>query len=132
MPKRVLELGTFCSRERYLNRSAKCTDWKRCKGTPYHKNTNRNDQLILDVISECDLINLTTKYTKHSGKLWTFKYPNGSKAKLADILVNKKWKNSALNCDAYNTFHAIGSDHRPATTKIRLSLRVDRIKNTKL
>ena len=30
------------------------------KGTPYHKNTNRNGQLLLDVISECDLINLTT------------------------------------------------------------------------
>ena len=27
-----------------------------CKGSPYHKNTNRNGQLLLDVISECDLI----------------------------------------------------------------------------
>ena len=35
----------------------------------------------------------------------------------------KKWKNSALNCEAYNTFCSVGSDHRVVTAKIRLSLR---------
>ena len=80
-----------------------------CKGTPYHDTTNRNGQLLLDVINECDMINLTTKYCKRIGKLWTFTYPNGSKAQLDHILINKKWKNSALNCEAYNTFFAIGN-----------------------
>ena len=41
---------------------------------------------------------------------------------LDHILINKKWKNSALNCEAYNTFNAICS---------ALLLRANRIKNTK-
>ena len=41
-----------------------------CKGTPYHEITNRNGQLLLDISSQCDLINLTITYTKRSSKLW--------------------------------------------------------------
>ena len=39
-------------------------------------------------------------------------------------MINKKWRNSTLNREAYSSFIAVGSDHRIATAKIRLSLRM--------
>ena len=37
--------------------------------------------------------------------------------------MNKKWKNSAMNCEAYFSFKGVFTDHRIVTAKIRLSLR---------
>ena len=37
--------------------------------------------------------------------------------------MNKKWKNSAMNCEANSTFEGVSSDHRIVTAKLRLSLR---------
>ena len=98
---------------------------------PFKFTITTTTTLLLDVINECNMINLSTKCCKRIGKLWTFTYPNGAKAQLDHILINRKWKNSALNCEAYNTFHAICSDHRPLTAKIRLSLRINKINKTK-
>ena len=39
------------------------------------------------------------------------------------VLINKKWKNSAMNCEAYSSVEGVSSDHRIHTAKIRLSLR---------
>ena len=36
--------------------------------------------------------------------------------------MNKKWNNSALNCEAYSSFDGVSSDHRIVTAKIQLSL----------
>ena len=33
--------------------------------------------------------------------------------------MNKKWKNSAINCEAYSSFEGVSSDHRIFTAKIR-------------
>ena len=41
------------------------------------------------------------------------------------ILINKKWINSALNCEAYSSFHTAQSDHRIVTANVRLSLRAN-------
>ena len=70
---------------------------------------------------------LNTNYQKREGKLWTYTYANNSKAQIDYVLINKKWKNSAINCEAYSSFEGVSSDHRIVTAKIRLSLR----KNTK-
>ena len=40
-----------------------------------------------------------------------------------NVLINKKWKNSAMNCEVYSSFEGVSSDHRIVTAKIRLSLR---------
>ena len=41
-----------------------------------------------------------------------------------DILKwRKKWRNSLLNAEAYNTFASVGSDHRIVSARVRLSLR---------
>lgn len=34
----------------------------------------------------------------------TFTYANDTKTKLDHILKNKMWKNSAISCQAFNTF----------------------------
>ena len=53
-------------------------------------------------------------------------YANGTKAQLDDILINKKWKNSAIDCATYNTSHLVSSDHKFVTIKCRLCLRVNK------
>ena len=63
------------------------------------------------------------KLSKREGKLWTYKYPNNTKAQIDYIFINKKWHNSALNCKAYSSFEGVSTDHRIVTAKIRLSLR---------
>ena len=48
---------------------------------------------------------------------------NGRKTQIDFILVNRKWKNSVHNVEAYNTFCSLGGDHRLVSAKIHLSLR---------
>ena len=59
---------------------------------------------------------------KREGKLWTDTCTNNSKAQIDYVLINKKWKNSTMNCEAYSSFEIASSDHRIVTAKIRLSL----------
>ena len=63
-----------------------------------------------------------TNYQKREGKLWTYMYANNSKAQIDYVFINKKWKNSAINCEAYSSFKGVSSDHRIVTAKIRLCL----------
>ena len=93
------------------------------KGSVYNKNTNENGQLLLNYVLECNLKPLNTSFKKREGKLWTHTSPSGAKCQIDYIVINNKWKNSALNCEAYNTFCSVGSDHRIVTAKTRLSLR---------
>ncbi|XP_071942763.1 craniofacial development protein 2-like [Antedon mediterranea] len=88
----------------------------------YHYETNRNGQYLQDFADENDLISLNTNFQKKPSKLWTHTYPHGMKAQLDYMLVNKKWINSIVNSEAYNTFEGVSSDHRIVSTKIRLSL----------
>ena len=46
---------------------------------------------------------------KDKSKLLTFTYPNGTRAQLDHIMINKKWKNSALDCQAYNIIYPNGT-----------------------
>ena len=72
---------------------------------------------------EDSLTCLNTNYQKRKGKLWTYTYANNNKAQRDYVFINKKWKNSAMNCEAYSSFEGVSSDHRIVTAKIRLSLR---------
>ena len=63
-------------------------------------------------------------FEKRRGKRWTFQdRTTGTLRQLDYILVRRKWRNSILNSEAYNTFCSVGSDHRVVSAKIRLSLR---------
>ena len=53
-------------------------------------------------------------------------HPNGSKSQIEFIMINKKWINSALNCEAYNTFEAVYSDHRIIRASIKISFRANK------
>ena len=97
----------------------------------YHNKTNRNGKLLNDFAIENRLMCLNTNFQKKAGKRWTHTYPTGDKAQLDYLFINNKWKNSVLNCEAYNTFVGVKSDHRIVTAKVRLSLRKN-IKKTSI
>ena len=88
-----------------------------------HNTSNRNGQHVTDFMIENRLSCLNTNYQKREGKLWTYTYTNNRKAQIDYVLINKKWKNSAMNSEAYSSFEGVSSDHWIVTTKIRLSLR---------
>ena len=88
-----------------------------------HDSSNRNDEHLIDFSLENRLTYLNTKFQKIKGKLWTYTDANNAKAQIVYILINKKWNNSTLNCEAYSAFVGVSSDHRTVTAKIRLSLR---------
>jgi hypothetical protein len=89
----------------------------------FHNDTNRNGEYMTEMANEKNLIITNTYFHKKKGKLWTYISPGGNKLQLDYILVRKKWRNSVLNTEAYNTFASVGSDHRIVSTRIRLSLR---------
>ena len=88
-----------------------------------HNASNRNGQHLIDFKIENRLTCLNTNFQKREGKLWTYTYANKSKAQIDYVLINGKWKNSAMNCEAYSSFEGVSSDHRIVTAKVRLSLR---------
>ena len=86
-----------------------------------HNSSNRNGEHLTDFPQEIRLTCLNTKFQKRKGRLWTYTYANNAKAQIEYILINKKWNNSALNCEAYSSFKGVSSDHWIVTAKIRLS-----------
>ena len=78
--------------------------------------------MLSDFEVEANLVCLNTRFEKDRNKQWTHIYPNGVKAQLDYIFINKKWINSAMNCQPYNSFRSVYSDHRIVTSDIRLSL----------
>ena len=97
----------------------------------YHKITNRNGNMLSNFMKEQNLLPLNTRFRKCSGQKWTHTSPNGAKTQLDYIIINKKWKNSAIDCRAYNTFEGVKSDHRIVVAKLRLSLRANTSKSSR-
>ena len=88
-----------------------------------HNTSNRNGPHITDFIIENRLTCLNTNFRKREGKLWTYTYANKNKVQIDDVFINKEWKNSTMNCEAYSSFEGVSSDHRIVTAKIRISQR---------
>ena len=98
--------------------------WKNRNNKYSLQNTsNRNGQHLIDFMIENRLTCLNTNFQKRVGKLWTYTYANKSKAQIDSVFINRKWRNSAMNCEAYSSFEGVSSDHRIVTAKVRLSLR---------
>ena len=89
----------------------------------YHTETNRNGEKLMDMITEYNLSATNTTFMNKSNRLWTFQYPNGSKAQLDYILIRKKWVNSVQSSRVYSSFNSVLSDHRIVSARIQLSLR---------
>ena len=49
--------------------------------------------------------------------------PTHTRTQIDYVFMNKKWKNSVMNCEAYSSSEGVSSDHRIVTANIRLSLR---------
>ena len=90
---------------------------------PYSHTTNNNGEYLMDLLAETGLEASNTRFRKKPGKMWTYVDPNGKKRQLDFILFLKKWANSMKNCQAYNSFGNVGSDHRIVTAEIKLSFR---------
>ena len=88
-----------------------------------HNTSNRNGQHLTDFMIENRLACLNTNYQKREGKLLTYTYANNTKAQIDYVLINKKWKNSAMNCEGYSSFEGVSTDHRIVTAKILLNNR---------
>ena len=73
----------------------------------FHKETNRNGIRLQQFLIENHLYCLKTQFQRRKGDLWTHVCPNGVKAQLDFILINKKWVISAHNCEAYNSFERV-------------------------
>ena len=86
-----------------------------------HNSSNRNGQHLIDLMIENRLICLNTNFQKREGKLWTGTYANNTKAQIDYVFINKKWKNSTVNCKAYSSFMGVSSNHWIVTAKIQLS-----------
>ena len=83
-----------------------------------HNTSNRNGQHLTDFMIENRLTCRSTNYQKREGKLWTYINANNTKAQVDYVFINKKWKNNAMNCEAYSSFEGVSSDHRIVTAKI--------------
>ena len=87
-----------------------------------HNVSNRNGQHLTDFTIENRLTCLNTNFQKREGKLWTHMYANNTKAEIDYVFINKKWKNSAINCEAYSSYMGVSSSDQIVTAKTRLSL----------
>ena len=82
-----------------------------------HNSSNRNGQHLTDFTIENRLTCFNTNFQKREGKQWTYTYPNTTKAQIDYVFINKKWNNSALNCEVYSSFESVSFDHRIVTAK---------------
>ena len=90
-----------------------------------HSETNRNGKYLAETMTEHGLLAVNTQFRKKQGKRWTYQDRcTGMKRQLDYILVRRKWRNSVLNAEPYNSFCTVGSDHRVVSMKVRLSLRI--------
>ena len=96
-----------------------------------HNSSNINGKYVNDFSLIKRLTCLNNKFKKRKGGKIINTYPYNSKAQLDYILINKKWINSTLNCEAYSSFEGVSSDHRIVTAKICLSLHRNKIETIK-
>ena len=75
-----------------------------------HNTSNRNGQHLTDFMIENKLKFLNTNFQMREGKLWTYTYANNTKTQIDYVFINKKWKNSAMNCKTYSSFENVSSD----------------------
>ena len=87
-----------------------------------HNTSNRNGPHLTHFLIENTLTCLNKNFQKREGKLWTYTHVNNNKTQIDYVFINKNWKNSAMNCEAYSSFESVSSDPRIVTAKIRLSL----------
>ena len=93
-------------------------------GFSFNTRTNRNGQLLLDTLQECNLEATNLRFMRKREKRWTFlSEGTNHKALLDYVLIRRKWRNSVKDTRVTNSFASVGSDHRAVISRVRLSLR---------
>ena len=94
----------------------------------YTHNTsiNNNGSRLIELMEEYQLLAANSQFRNKIGKLWTWMSPYMTKHQLDYILVRKKFKERIRNCEAYNTFISLRSDHRIVVANVTLSLRASK------
>ena len=95
-----------------------------------HNTSNRNGQHLTDFTIEKRLTCPNTNFQKREGKWWTYTNAHNKKVQIDFVFINKKWKNRAVNCEAYSSFMGVSADPRIVMAKIRLSLRKNATQTT--
>lgn len=67
-----------------------------------------------------------------SSEQWTFTHTNGTETDLGHILINKKWKNIAMNCQTFDTFEKVSSDHLILSSANQRSFKANKKKQSAL
>ena len=52
--------------------------------------TNRNGEMLLDLLEEFNLFTSNNYFMKPKGKLWTFEYPSGDRAQLDYLILEEQ------------------------------------------
>ena len=94
----------------------------------YNTITINNGNRLKEIMEEYQLLAANSQFQKKTGKLWTWISPHKTKHQIDYNIVRKKWRKSVRNCEAYNTFISLGSDHRIVVAKVILSLRAPKQK----
>ena len=94
----------------------------------YNTTTNNNGNRLKEMMEEYQLLAANSQFQKKKGKLWTWISPHKTKHQIDYIIVRKKWRKIIRNCEAYNTFISLGSDHRIVVAKVILILRATKQK----
>ena len=81
---------------------------------------------------ENKLLCLNTHFQKWQRQSWIHKSPNATMSPIYYIIINRKWNSSAKNCRAYNSYVSIASDHHILSANIRLNLRANNKKSSKI
>ena len=96
----------------------------------FYDTTNNNGERLVDLCEEFQLRPAQMRFPHPRHRLWTWMHPSGSTHQLDHILINNKWKNSLLNCRAYNSVE-LDPDHRIVSIRLVCSLRSSRAKPCK-
>ena len=89
----------------------------------YNTTTNNNGNRLKEMMEEYQLLVANSQFQKKKEKLWTWISPHKTKHQIDYIIVRKKWRKSIRNCEAYNTFISLESDHRIVVANVILRLR---------
>ena len=95
-----------------------------------HNSSNRNGKHLRDFTLENRLTCLNTKFEKKKENHGLHPRKNNTKTQINDIVINKNWSNSALDCESYFCFEGVSSNHRIVTAKIQQSLRRNAARTT--
>ena len=94
-----------------------------------HHTSNRNGKCLEYFLIKNGLLSINTQSQKKGGELWSLTYPNGDRALLHYMMINKKWLNSVRNCEAFHSLEGISTDLRIVSLRIKLSLRANKKKS---